>query len=139
LDGTICGYPVTQDKLHEMLNDIISISADDNISFVVNTITPIMLDSNYECLRVGMTAIFEKLKISLKLDISTGDVITPRPIEFMHKLMFSDEQIEILAYNLETILAEKLETVLSRNIANTRPRDFYDIYIRPLSKPYKIC
>lgn len=38
-------------------------------------------------------------------------------------------QSSILAYNLETVLAEKIETVLSRGIANTRPRDFYDIHI----------
>ena len=35
----------------------------------------------------------------------------------------------MMAYNLETILAEKVETILSRNIANTRPRDFYDVYL----------
>ena len=44
-------------------------------------------------------------------------------------MLFDDRTISILAYNLETVLAEKLETVLSRNIANTRPRDYYDIHI----------
>jgi len=129
LDGTIYGYPVTEDHLKAMLNDIIAVPVDDNISFLLNKISPIMLETDYECLRVSMTATFEKLKISLKLDISTGDAITPRPIEFIHKLMFSDEQIEILAYNLETVLAEKVETIISRNITNTRMRDYYDIYI----------
>jgi len=129
LDGTIRGYPVTEENLKAMLNDIISIPADDNISFKLNTMNPIMLDTDYECLRVNMTAVFEKLKISLKLDISTGDAITPHPIEFYHKLMFGEGQIEIFAYNLETILAEKIETVIRRNIANSRMRDYYDIYI----------
>ena len=129
LDGTICGYPVTENNLKKMLNDIIAVPIDDNVSFVLNKISPIMLDSDYECLRVSMTAVFEGLKISLKLDISTGDAITPHPIEFTDKLMFSDEQIEILAYNLETVLAEKIETIISRNIANTRMRDYYDVYI----------
>jgi len=97
LDGTICGYPVTEDNLKAMLNDIISIPADDDISFTLNGMKPIMLETDYECLRVNMTAVFEKLKIYLKIDVSTGDAITPRPVEFSHKLMFNDEQIEILA------------------------------------------
>ena len=43
--------------------------------------------------------------------------------------MLEDRTIEVWAYNLETVLAEKLETVISRNVMNTRMRDFYDIYI----------
>ena len=129
LDGTIRNYPVTEDKLREMLADIIAVPADDSIAFVLNKIEPIMLEHSYECLRVNMTATFENMRVPVKLDISTGDVITPRPVEFRHKLMFSEEQIEILAYNLETVLAEKVEAIISRNITGTRMRDFYDVFI----------
>lgn len=63
------------------------------------------------------------------MDVTTGDIITQREIEYTLSLLFDDRTISILAYNLETVLAEKIETVLSRSIANTRPRDFYDIHI----------
>ena len=63
------------------------------------------------------------------MDVTTGDMITPREVEYSFSLLFDDRPISILAYNLETVLAEKLETVLSRNIANTRPRDYYNVHI----------
>jgi predicted nucleotidyltransferase component of viral defense system len=50
--------------------------------------------------------------------------------------MFTDERIEILAYNMETILAEKYETIISRSIENTRMRDFYDVYILTRTQSY---
>ena len=56
-------------------------------------------------------------------------MIQPREIEYTFSMRFDDRTISVLAYNLETVLVEKLETVLSRNIVNTRPRDYYDIYI----------
>ena len=129
LDGTICGFPVNEKNLEEMLKDITEISVDDSITFEMKSIKQIIVERDYECLRVSMTAHFEEMKIPLKLDISTGDAITPRPIEFRHRLMFSGEQIEILAYNLETVLAEKIESIISRNITGTRMRDYYDVHI----------
>ena len=65
----------------------------------------------------------------MKVDITTGDMITPRAVEYSFRLLFEDRSISILAYNLETVLAEKLETILSRSTASTRMRDYYDVYI----------
>ena len=56
-------------------------------------------------------------------------MITPKEIKYQFKLLLEDRSISVLAYNLETIMAEKLETVISRGDQNTRPRDYYDIYI----------
>lgn len=78
---------------------------------------------------MALTANYPPLAVPLKLDITTGDKITPREIEYSFKLLLEDRSISILAYNLETILAEKLETVISRSDQNTRPRDYYDIYV----------
>lgn len=69
------------------------------------------------------------MAVPLILDITTGDKITPREIEYRFKLLLEDREISVLAYNLETIMAEKLETVVSRGDQNTRPRDYYDVYI----------
>ncbi|HML87600.1 MAG TPA: nucleotidyl transferase AbiEii/AbiGii toxin family protein [Methylomusa anaerophila] len=83
----------------------------------------------YPGIRVGLKAKYPPLDVPLSVDVTTDDRITPREVEYTFRLMFDERTINILAYNLETVLAEKIETVLSRSIANTRPRDFYDIYI----------
>ena len=88
-----------------------------------------MDEAEYPGIRVSMETEFDGVRTPLKIDISTGDVITPREIQYSFKLMLEERSIDVWAYNLETVLAEKLETVISRNITNTRMRDFYDIYI----------
>ena len=64
----------------------------------------------------------------MKIDITTGDAITPKEIEYLYPCMFQEESLRVLAYPLETILAEKYESVIKRNILTTRMRDFYDLY-----------
>ena len=66
----------------------------------------------------------------MKLDLTTGDAITPREIEYIYPCIFSKEDIKIMVYPLETILAEKYETIIRRNITTTRMRDFYDLYLK---------
>jgi len=77
---------------------------------------------------IQIEANLDRLRQPFKIDISTDDVITPDAIEFKYKLMFEDRTISVLSYNLETLLAEKMQTILARGLANTRMRDFYDIY-----------
>lgn len=69
------------------------------------------------------------IKVNMKLDVTTGDVIIPREIDYSFKLMFEERNLSIKAYNLNTILAEKIESILARNVSNTRARDYYDVYI----------
>ena len=88
-----------------------------------------MDEAEYPGIRVNMTTTFDGVVTPLKIDISTGDAITPREIRYSFKLMLEDRSIDIWAYNLETVLAEKLETIITRTTTNTRMRDFYDIYI----------
>ena len=80
-------------------------------------------------IRVSMATVFDGVVTPLKIDISTGDVITPRAVRYRFRLMLEERSIDIWAYNLETVLAEKLETMIARTITNTRMRDFYDLYI----------
>ena len=102
---------------------------DDGVSFRIKQISEIMEEADYPGVRVSMETKFDGVITPLKIDISTGDVITPREIRYSFNLMLEDRAIEVWAYNLETVLAEKLETIISRNVTNTRMRDFYDIYI----------
>jgi len=129
IDGTVKNLPLTIDTAQDMIEEIISIPLDDNTVFSIKSIGDIMDESEYGGIRISLEAQLESMRTSLKVDISTGDVITPREISHQHKLMFEDRSISVLAYNMETILAEKLETVISRGASNTRMRDFYDLYI----------
>ena len=129
MDATIKGFDLTHESLQGIFEEISAIAIEDNITFSVLRTTDIREGDIYPGLRVHLTANYPPLAVPLVVDITTGDKITPREIEYDYRLMFDDRSISVMAYNLETILAEKLETVLSRNIANTRPRDFYDIYI----------
>jgi hypothetical protein len=128
LDTTIKGFPLTHESIGNIFNEICAISIADDVTFSVTRITDIREGDIYPSLRVALIASYPPLAVPLTVDVTTGDRITPREVEYSFQLMFDDRSISILAYNLETILAEKLETVLSRNIANTRPRDFYDIH-----------
>jgi len=129
MDTTIKGIPVTRETIEEILNEILSIDLDDNVSFSIKDIKSIHDVSEYDDFRVSIEAQFFTIKVNIKLDITTGDVIIPSEVEYSFKLMFEERNIPIKAYNLDTILAEKIESILARNVANTRARDYYDVYI----------
>ena len=129
LDATIKGANVSLTDVETIISNIIAIPIDDGVSFYIKRISEIMEKADYPGVRVSMETKFDGVTTPLKIDISTGDVITPREIRYRFNLMLEDRTIEVWAYNLETVLAEKLETVISRNVMNTRMRDFYDIYI----------
>lgn len=129
MDATIQNHPVNENSIKTMFEEIISIPIDDDISFSFQGLGEIRKNDTYGGYRISLTANFPPMKVPLKLDITTGDKITPEAVEYKYPMMFSNGTLEIFAYNLETILAEKLETVISRGDQNTRPRDFYDIFI----------
>ena len=129
LDATIKGTNVSVEDVEMIISQIISIPLDDGVSFRIKRISEIMEEADYPGVRVSMETKFDGVITPLKIDISTGDIITPREIKYNFNLMLENRTIEVWAYNLETVLAEKLETVVSRNVTNTRMRDFYDIYI----------
>ena len=129
MDATIKGYPVNEESLQKMIEDILAVPVSDDITFRFMSIAEIREGDEYLGYRVSLSADYGKMAVPLKLDITTGDKITPREIEFSYKLLMEDRSINILAYNLSTILAEKLETVVSRGDQNTRPRDYYDVFI----------
>lgn len=129
LDATIKGTNVSVEDVEMIISKIISIPLNDGVLFRIKRISEIMEEADYPGVRVSMETKFDGVITPLKIDISTGDIITPREIKYKFNLMLEDRTIEVWAYNLETVLAEKLETVISRNVTNTRMRDFYDIYI----------
>ena len=117
----------TMDIDTRIVDEIKDIDLGDGVTFEVKEVSNIMDEMEYPGIRFTMNAVMGKLVTPMKIDISTGDVITPRAIEYNYKLLLDDRSISLWSYNLETILAEKLQTVLARGLLNTRMRDFYDI------------
>ena len=129
MDATIKGLPVTKETISEMFAEICKIHIDDDINFEFSGIADIREDDEYGGYRVSLSGNYPPMAVPLKIDITTGDKITPREMVYSFNLMFEERSINVLAYTVETILAEKLETIISRGDQNTRPRDFYDVYI----------
>ena len=109
IDTTLRNYPLNCESAEQIVRQIADVEIDDKISFVIKKTEEIMEDSEYQGVRLSLDAYLDKTRIPLKLDISTGDVITPCEISFSYQLMFENRTIPLLAY--------------------TRLRDFYDVYI----------
>lgn len=129
MDATIKGLPVTKETISGMFVDMCKIHIDDDINFEFSGIDDIREDDEYGGYRVSLTGNYPPMAVPLKIDITTGDKITPREMVYSFNLMFEERSINVLAYTVETILAEKLETIISRGNQNTRQRDYYDVHI----------
>ena len=127
IDTTIKNFNLDKNFVEQIINEISNIELDDEVKFSIKDVTDIMDNMEYPGIRVHMNASIEKMDIPIKIDLSTGDEITPREIRYNYALLLEERSIPLWSYNLETILAEKIQTVLARGILNTRMRDFYDI------------
>ena len=129
MDATLRGFQLSEESIRMTISDICALQLDDGITLVLDNIEPIRKDDEYGGFRVAIIAKFESINTPLKIDFTTGDIITPGAIRYAFHSNFEDKLFEVWAYNVETILAEKVETILRRSVLNTRPRDFYDVYI----------
>lgn len=129
MDTTVKNILMDDDIIREAIQEVIQIDIEDGIEFVYQKMEPIREDDEHKNYRVHLKAIYGKIVAPMKIDITTGDIITPSAIEYSFRLMLEDREVDVMAYNLETILAEKYETIISRNIGTTRVRDYYDLYI----------
>ena len=127
LDTTITGFTLTHESAEKAFREICGIALDDDLYFEIVRTEDIRETDDYPGIRVFIKAHYPPLNVPLSVDVTTGDVVTPSAVEYSYPLTFDDRVIHIMAYPIETVMAEKLETVLSRSIANTRPRDYYDI------------
>lgn len=129
IDTTIKGFEFKLDKLNEVLNEIIETDIGDMFTFKILMNKKIMEEKEYHGYRVTLEANFDTISQKFKIDISTGDIITPNEVKYDIKQILSDDKIEILAYNIETVLSEKVHSIIINNTQNSRARDYYDIYI----------
>lgn len=129
LDTTVRGFDLTHESAERAFREIISVHADDDWEFAFDRTEDIRETDDYPGIRVHLRAIYAPMAIPLTVDVTTGDKITPNAVEYRYPLLFDEGEISLMAYPIETVLAEKLETIVSRGVANTRPRDFYDIHV----------
>lgn len=129
MDTTIKGIPVNEETITRIINEILDIEIDLEISYKLIKLTPIRNADVYEDFSASIECKFGKINARLNIDITTGDVITPREIKYSYSKILEEGTIPIITYTIETILAEKFETISSRNITTTRARDFYDLYM----------
>lgn len=128
MDTCIKGLDLTDEQMYKVLQEILNIDVEDRIEFKIKNSEPIREDDAYGGIKYNIIAIFENIRVNLSIDIATGDIITPKEIEYEYKMMFEERCLNIMTYNIETIIAEKFQTVISRNVLNSRMKDYYDLY-----------
>lgn len=137
LDTTLRNQPLSEAGVLKAVKEICEINLEDGMTFDIRSITFIRKDDSYGGFRVRFDAVYDTIVTPLSIDISTGDVITPAPVQYEFSGIFDENiRIKLWGYNIETVMAEKVETILSRGIFNTRPRDFYDVYILKTTQNY---
>ncbi len=129
MDTTVKDVPMDEQSIWKAISGILDQPVDDGIKFQLLGLTPIREDDKYENFRASIQAVYGKMRIPMKIDITTGDEITPKEIQFSYPFLFDDRRVMVKAYTQETILAEKYETIIRRNVGNTRARDFYDVHL----------
>jgi len=129
MDTTIRGIPLNEESISNILNEILAIKIDADIQYKLIKLSPIRQEDVYEDFCASISCVFGKINAILNIDITTGDVITPREMNYSYSKILEEGTIPIMTYTIETILAEKFETISSRNITTTRARDFYDLYM----------
>lgn len=138
IDSTVKSLNLSETEAREIVENIMNIDLGDGVTFKMVSTSSIMEEHDYPGIRFSIDGYFEKIRQAVKIDLSTGNMITPRAIEYKYSLMFEDREILLLTYNIETLLAEKLETMIARSTANTRMRDFYDIFLISSMENYSI-
>ena len=130
MDTTIKGFTLTEENINKIMQEICEIKIEDNVSFKVNNTELIREDDDYGGYRITFEANYNnEMPVILKIDVTTGDKITYKEIEYEFSLMLEDRKIRVLSYNLETVIAEKFESIIKRGPLTTRIRDYYDIYM----------
>lgn len=128
MDTCIKGIDLTDEQLYAVLQEILNIDVNDGVKFEIRNSQPIREEDDYGGLKYNLLAIFDNLRVNLSIDIATGDLITPREIEYDYKMIFENRNLKIMTYNIESIIAEKFQTVINRGILNSRMKDYYDLY-----------
>ncbi len=136
IDATLKSLPLTIDSVRNIFEEILSININDNVNFEIIDIKDIRLEDEYGGFKLNIKGTFDKIRTNFFIEITTGDIITPREIKYPYNSIFEDKKINIMAYTL--VIAEKFESIISKNITTTRAKDFYDLYMLMNKHEYEI-
>ena len=139
MDTTVRGIQTEEDEIVKVVKEILDVEVGDGIVFEYQSIEPIREEDVYHNFHVHLRAKYGKIDSPMKIDVTTGDVITPAAIQYDFPMLFDEKTVPIMAYTLETVLAEKYETIIRRNIGTTRARDYYDLHTLFQSRKSEIC
>ena len=129
IDATLKSLPLNIETIRNIFGEVLTIDIDDNVYFEIVSIKDIRLEDEYGGFKINVKGTFDKIRTNFFIEITTGDIITPREIKYKYNSIFEDRTINIMAYTIETIIAEKFESIISKNITTTRAKDFYDLYM----------
>ena len=129
IDATLKSLPLNIESVKNIFEEILCIDIDDNVNFEIVNIKDIRLEDDYGGFRINVKGTYDKIRTNFFIEITTGDIITPREIKYKYNSIFEDKKINIMAYTIETIIAEKFESIISKNITTKRAKDFYDLYM----------
>lgn len=129
IDATLKSLPLSIESVKNIFEEILSINIEDNVNFEIFSIKDIRLEDEYGGFRINVKGTFDKIRTNFFIEITSGDIITPREIKYEYNSIFEDKKINIMAYTIETIIAEKFESIISKNVTTTRSKDFYDIFM----------
>ena len=129
IDTAIKDANFTKENIEKMIKSIISIDINDGALINFVEISNIREEERYGGFRVILNVKVDTIRENFQIDIATGDPITPEPIVYKYHPILGDSYVNVWSYNIETVIAEKLETILRRTEANSRIRDYYDVYL----------
>lgn len=129
IDATLKSLPLNIETIRNIFGEVLTIDIDDNVYFEIVSVKDIRLEDEYGGFKINVKGTFDKIRTNFFIEITTGDIITPREIKYKYNSIFEDRTINIMAYTIETIIAEKFESIISKNITTTRAKDFYDLYM----------
>lgn len=129
IDATLKSLPLNMDTIRSIFEEILEININDSVNFEIVSIKDIRLEDEYGGFKINVKGTFDKIRTNFFIEITTGDIITPREIKYKYNSIFEDKKINIMAYTIETIIAEKFESIISKNITTTRAKNFYDLYM----------
>lgn len=128
MDTTVRSLSMDKHEAEKTIRQICAVDPGDGMTYAFERLEPIREEDEYANWRAHLRVSFGRMDAPIKVDITTGDIVTPGSITYDYPLMFEGGTLSVPAYPLETVLAEKLETCIRRGIANTRGRDYYDLW-----------
>lgn len=121
----------TEELVRVIQNCVNVVVEDDGLRFDPKSVRgeQIRLSAHYDGVRIRFSGELDNAQVTIQVDIGFADVITPaaQPISYPTLLDFSTP--ELLGYTPETTIAEKFEAMVSLDMANTRMKDFLDIWM----------